>query len=734
MKKIIKNLKYSKAYALVLSILIIFLILLDLNIVSHEKEELAEHTKKNIKNELDLIKTFAIEPMLKDDFSTLERFIMAWGEKKESIVSLKAITLKGLVLVEYKREDKAQNTLMKREMVRFLDRDLIEIELVVDLKEDNEHLNRDISALLIKSLVITITVTLLVWLVMNMFALKPLEQEISKRIIVEGKLIYVQKELENKVRLRTKDLQQSNKELLSEIENRKKVEKDLELEKEQLLVTLKSIGDGVITIDVAGKIILMNETAQDISGWVLDEAIQRDFYEVFNLIEEGSRKRLRDSLKEVLNGNRIIQLPENILLKTKHGLEKKISNSVAPIYSIKNKIIGFVVVFRDITEKQKIEQELMKIKKLESVGILAGGLAHDFNNILVAILGNLSLAKEIVKSNFNKDLFDIIKDAEKASLNAKKLTTQLLTFAKGGVPVKKIVKIKEVIEESTTFILRGSNIRSVYDMPDDLWDVEVDPGQIVQVIQNIIINSKHAMPNGGTIEVKCENLKKIDNAIPSTNNSYIKISIRDHGVGISSTDLDRIFDPYFSTKEEGSGLGLAISHSIIKKHGGIITADSVENEGSIFSIYLISKRLITKDIEVKKEIYSETLLKKNLNILIMDDEEVVLKTLKKLLSKMSHNTILVRNGDEAISEFRKAQESNKKIDFIIMDITIPGGKGAKETIREILKLDESAKVVVSSGYSNDQVMANYKKYGFVYFLNKPYDIEDISSLIKKIDV
>jgi PAS domain S-box-containing protein len=245
-----------------------------------------------------------------------------------------------------------------------------------------------------------------------------------------------------------------------------------------------------------------------------------------------------------------------------------------------------IAVARDISDRKQVEEELIKIKKLESIGVLAGGIAHDFNNILASILGNISLAKLYVNSDGEKAQ-KLLHEAEKASLRAKDLTHQLLTFSKGGEPIKHVASIAAVIKDSSGFVLRGSNSKCKYNFSGDLWPVEIDTGQISQVIQNIIINANQAMPEGGIIDIICENYVKDENlplALP--HGEYVKISIRDKGIGIPVNLLDKIFDPYFSTKQEGSGLGLALTHSIIVQHAGHIDVESEPGEGTTFSIYL----------------------------------------------------------------------------------------------------------------------------------------------------
>ena len=334
----------------------------------------------------------------------------------------------------------------------------------------------------------------------------------------------------------------------------------------------------------------------------------------------------------------------------------KIADSASLIRDRAGWVIGVVLVFRDVTEKQRTEEELVKIKKLESVGVLAGGIAHDFNNILVAILGNINLA--LLDGNLEEKTRKLLSEAEKASIRAKGLTQQLLTFSKGGEPVKQTTSIAEVIQESADFVLHGSNVACRYSLPEDLWLVDIDKGQMSQVIQNIIINANHAMPDGGNIQVNCENIDSL--AIPGVSlpvpNKYIKITISDNGIGIPKNLIDKIFDPYFTTKEEGSGLGLAVTHSIIAKHNGSISVESQPGEGTTFTLYLPASTREQKKDNHKTAIEISTNTAK---IMVMDDEEMVRDIAKAILVMLGHDVILAANGDEAVELYKKECDSGK---------------------------------------------------------------------------
>lgn len=384
-------------------------------------------------------------------------------------------------------------------------------------------------------------------------------------------------------------------------------------------------------------------------------------------------------------------------------------------------IVGIIF---DITERKRLEEYLLQTSKLESIGILAGGIAHDFNNILTVISGNISLAKMIIEAD--NEIVDILTEVEHAALQASDLTQQLLTFSKGGAPVKETASIKELLQESVCFVLRGSNVTCTHQIAEDLWPVKIDIGQINQVINNLIINADQAMPEGGTIHLSAENVTSFSELPPSLQPAdYIKITIKDEGIGIMEEHLGKIFDPYFSTRQKGHGLGLTTSYSIIKKHDGHISISSSIDTGTTITVYLPA--FPDQIVELKK--LSGLTLGGQGKILIMDDEDIIRETLGKMLRRLGYTLSTAADGQEAINLYQKARQQNEPFDVVMMDLTIAGGMGGKETVKKLLGIDPTAKVIVSSGYSNDQVMADYQNYGFCGVLPKPYKIEEVNQIL-----
>lgn len=380
-------------------------------------------------------------------------------------------------------------------------------------------------------------------------------------------------------------------------------------------------------------------------------------------------------------------------------------------------------------ERQKMEEERLRSSKLESVGILAGGIAHDFNNILTGIVGNLSLALTYLKPD--EKVRKLITEAEVASFRAKDLTQQLLTFSKGGMPIKKTVYISKLITDSVSFALRGSKINHTFLMPEDLSPVEIDGGQMSQVIHNLIINAVQAMPEGGAIEIKGKNITVEEaETLSLPKGKFIKLSIKDQGIGIPGKYLQNIFDPYFTTKKEGSGLGLASSYSIINKHEGLLTVESEMGIGTTFHIYLpASKEKVKLEKITKEEVKSVSGKGK---ILIMDDQEVIRNIVDKMLSSFGFQVESAVDGEEAINLYKKAKKSGEPFNAVILDLTVPGGMGGKEAIKKLLEIDPNVKAVVSSGHSNDPVMAEFKKYGFTDVVAKPYRTQEIRDVLLRV--
>lgn len=426
--------------------------------------------------------------------------------------------------------------------------------------------------------------------------------------------------------------------------------------------------------------------------------------------------------------NHVIKLKETgtMLLE---GIHKRKDGSTFPteinisFVHMENKDF-MVAVARSTIERQKLQEELRRSHKLESIGILAGGIAHDFNNLLTAMTNNIYLAEKRIDRT--GDAFDLLERVRKSISIASNLTYQLLTFAKGGSPVKETASIVNLIRGNAEFTLRESNVKCNYTVPENLWTVEVDSGQMSQVIQNLIINAYQSMPEGGILEVAIENVLIDSEAhVPASNGKYVKVVFTDHGTGISEDHLQKIFDPFFTTKDMGRGLGLAVTHSIIKNHEGHISVASRIGEGTTFTIYLPA----TEKQIAGQTCYENIPFKGEGKILIMDDDEMVRDSLGQMLEVAGYSVEFAKDGNEAIETFKKAKELSHPFDAVILDLTIPGGMGGKEAMIKLFEIDPEVKGIVSSGYATDPLMSDFEKYGFRGVIKKPYNVPELFKVL-----
>ncbi len=507
-----------------------------------------------------------------------------------------------------------------------------------------------------------------------------------------------------------------------DLTDRKQADAEIRRTNQMLQGLVQACPLAILVLDLKGKVRVWNPAAERIFGWSEKEVLGKVFPGVpDDLIEE-----FYANLKAVSQGKSFAG--HELLRQKKGGIPIHIQVWTVPWSENQDDPLCLSII-SDITEKRKMEEELAKVQKLESLGLLAGGIAHDFNNILTGILGNISLAKTWM--NPDDQAFHRLNEAEKASHRATELAGQLLTFAKGGAPIKKPGPILGVLENSVKFALRGSNILSEFSFQKDLWLVEMDEGQIGQVVQNLAINAQQAMPVGGTIQVKARNRVITEDKVEGLSlrkGNYVEISIQDQGSGIPKELLSKIFDPYFSTKQKGSGLGLAISHSIIKRHDGFISVKSKIGKGTTFFVFLPASLYAVAPRNEGKEEF----VKGKEKVLIMDDEESILSVAGEMLRYLGYEVETSLSGTKTLEKYKKAKESGKPFDIVITDLTIPGDIGGIEVLKRLKKMDSEVKVIVSSGYSNDPAIANFKSYGFSDYIAKPYRMIDMSQTLQKV--
>jgi len=519
--------------------------------------------------------------------------------------------------------------------------------------------------------------------------------------------------------------------MVRDVTERKRFEQQVDAEKENLAVTLRAIGDGVITCDVNGKVIMMNCEAEKLTGWTSKEAIGQPLKSVFDVTVD-----LATQAKTQKGGYRseaqsiLVNLPETVTLTSKDGAERVIEQVASPIRDNKNEIGGVVLVFRDITERQRSEAERRKAETLEQLGLLAGGIAHDFNNLLTAIIGNISLASLLLPPD--DEMATRLDDAKNASLRARDLAQQLLTFARGGAPIKKTASIAKLIQDTVSFSLRGSRNRSEFDFAADVAPAEIDAGQISQVIANLVVNADQAMPNGGTLYVNCDNFcyDTNDVVIPDlAPGDYVRVRIRDEGVGIPEKYIKRIFDPYFTTKPKGNGLGLATAYSIIKNHNGLMSVESQVHVGTTFTIYLPAAAAEHEELPVEAPRKLTPEISGTGRVLVVDDEDAIRDLVEFTLTRLGYEVSQAETALKGVELYQDHLRVGKRFDLVILDLTLPGGMGGKEALKKLIELDPTVNAIVSSGYATDATMSRYQDFGFRGVIAKPYEAAELGKIV-----
>jgi PAS domain S-box-containing protein len=552
-----------------------------------------------------------------------------------------------------------------------------------------------------------------------------LAREIEIRKNTEEQLNQHKQHLQELVEERNTELLSANDQLRREIRERLRAEKALKQSEEYFRSLIENSLDLITVVDREGKILYLNPSIEQLLGYK-----QEDLYNmhILDFVHPEDKQAVGDAFSRVIQKSGKV---ESLIVRIRHhngswNIFEVIGKSIMKDSGVMNVVINS----RDITERRKMEEELLKGQKLESVGILAGGIAHDFNNLLQAIMGNISLS--IMLSDPANKTYGLLEKAEQAAEQARDLSYRLLTFSKGGEPFRQIVSLKNLIVDSVNLVLSGSDVTPVFDFEDHLSAVQVDESQIKQVINNIVLNAKEAMPAGGTVTVEANNIElgAKDN-LPLKEGRYLHLAFTDQGTGIPTEDLPKIFDPYFTTKgmnsRKGQGLGLAICHSIIMKHEGLITVESQSGKGATFHIYLPAAEQSVPAITGEGGQVPD-----RRTILFMDDEARVRDISGQILESLGYRVELAKNGEEAIEAFTKARESGRSFHAVILDLTVKEGIGGKEALQRLKGIDPGIKAIVSSGYADDPIMKDFEKYGFAKAIAKPYTIEEIQKLLAKL--
>ncbi|MBN2535883.1 MAG: response regulator [Spirochaetales bacterium] len=507
---------------------------------------------------------------------------------------------------------------------------------------------------------------------------------------------------------------------------KQKMEGYLKKREEFLSTTLKSISDAVITTDVNARVTFINPIAEVITGWGQEEALGKHIDKLYRIIDEKTGHQTENPVIQVLARGKKMTI-ENHHLITKQNRKISIASDISPIKNDTGRIIGSAIILRDNTEKKKIQDELIKAQKLASLSHIAGSIGHEFNNLLTVIIGNIELMKKT--GSLDKTCTEDIEEAEVAAKKAKNLASQLLHFSREEEMIRHPVNIAKLLKDVVNTVTRSQVKRYELILPEDLWQVDADESQLSQVFFNVIKKTFNMIEENGRIAVIAKNMElKSQGILPIDPGRYINITIKEYEKSIPKDQLDGLFDPYFSVEKEPGGIELAIAYSIIKKHNGYITAESVAEEGTNFYIFLPALIIVKeKPRKVPANVY-----KGKRRILVMDDQELVRIIAGKILNHFGYEVEFARHGDEAIDIYTRAYNSENPFNCVLLDLTVEYGKGAKETIVKLKEFDSNVKAIVSSGYSNDPIFFNYTKYGFKGVIKKPYDLVDLNKTVREV--
>jgi PAS domain S-box-containing protein len=516
-----------------------------------------------------------------------------------------------------------------------------------------------------------------------------------------------------------------HEETIGALAQARRAEQALTAEKERLAVTLASIADGVIATDMEGTIVLINRAAESMTGWSHDAAVGRPLADVFQNLDSETHTRCDNSVAILAtpagqNGRRCT------LLVARDLSERPVEESVAPLRDDHGRVIGMVLAFHDITSVLKVQEERARANRLSALGLLAGGIGHDFNQILMMIVGNIGMARKLTHAD---PAAGALIEAERACLRARELIWQLLTFSIGSVPVRKQVKLSRAIAEAVETALCGSNVDYVLDIAADLWSLEADEEQLVQALTNVLINARQATTHGSVVVIRAENVvqsvRRSEYGLQAEPGRYVRVSVADSGPGVPAKDLGRIFDPYFTTKNPGTGLGLATTHSIVRNHGGFVTVDSRIEHGTTMNIHLPAATRESASPE-RQAVTSDTRWRSR--VLIMDDEIAARSVAANMLDALGYQAEAVESGTVAIDRFTRARDHGRPFDIVLLDQIVPGDLGAKETIDQLTRIDPAVKAVLVSG-SSAPADGDYQKDGFEAVISKPFTLQELNTTL-----
>ena len=515
--------------------------------------------------------------------------------------------------------------------------------------------------------------------------------------------------------------------VFTDITERRRTERLLDEQRQRLEVTLQSIGDGVITTDVEGRVVLMNPVAEGLTGVKQSVGAGQPLRDLLPFRDESTRNLRESSTSTLLRERRRVRATDTFLLIDAAGNERVIAESAAVIRSAEGQIIGAVMALRDVTRDRRRADDVARAGKLESLGLMAGSIAHDFGNLLTSMVANLQMAQR------DPALTDPIKgrldQIERAVWRARDVTQQLTTFAKGGSAVKKTLALESLLREASGFAVQNTKVQLRHQIAPNLWLVEADESQLVQVINNLAVNAVQAMPDGGLLLVAAENFSPDeDSHSPLRDGRLVKISVSDTGTGIPPEHLAKIFEPFFTTKPKGTGLGLATSYSIIKKHGGELRVESALGRGTTFHILLPAA-----EGTASASPFAAPGSKKSLGrILLMDDDRMMRETLVLMLGLLEYDVVETEDGAAALEKYSAARERRRPFDAVLLDLRVTEGMGGEETVRRLRALDPTVRAVAVSGYLDEAAMSDHRAHGFDLALAKPIKMDTLREALKKL--
>lgn len=516
--------------------------------------------------------------------------------------------------------------------------------------------------------------------------------------------------------------------VLEPLEALRSLQRDLAAERAQTALLLKQIREGVVLTGPDGRILRMNRAAEALSGWKEAEALQEPADILFRLIDGTSREPLPSPFLRVFKSGLEIGLTTGVHLLQKNGQSIPVAYAVCPLMNAYGVPLGMVGFFHDEMDRLRMQEAHLQQQRLEAVSMLAGGIAHDFNNLLTSILGNLALCLESHEGRGNRMARHLLA-AEQAAGRARNLSQQLLALSRGNAPVLHPFQAGEVIRETAQFTLSGSPVSLKLEIVPDLWPCLADEGKVAQVINNLVLNARQAMPSGGTLTIRAVNIALQDpGTLPLEPGNFIRIEIADTGTGISPGHLPRIFDPFFTTRKEGTGLGLANCQAIVRQHGGHIFVESTLGEGATFTVYLPAAA-DALGAETKEEPTDEVMGGEG-RILVMDDESLVRQIMSDLLQLLGYEVEFAETGEESLVKVQQAMEAGKPFVAAIVDLTVPGNMGGLEARKHMEKIAPDLKVIVSSGYNNDPVIANHREHGFAGVVVKPFTLQQLGRALR----